>query len=285
MEDSYPHILYSYDASIIVPTIDNPEQASGCIEELFNTTSHLNREVIVVDDGSQDKNSYMSVAATVYKHQQNVYGLHSILLNQQNLGFSASVNHGTRYAEGKYIVLCNDDVKVLPNWLDHMISAAESDPKIAIVGAKLLYPDDTIQHAGMSKMSNSLQFPHMNKLEPRDSIEASTSKYVWAVTGALFLIKRIAIQELGGLSTGYATAWEDVDYCLHAWTKGWKVYYAADAEAYHMEGATRGATYEQKRQKPLLWMERERAGESYFMKKWSGYRSINSLEALQQLNK
>ena len=107
----------------------------------------------------------------------------------------------------------------------------------------------------------------------------SPSRYVWSVTGALFAVRREVLRQLGGFSMAYATAYEDLDYCLHAWSHGVRVGYCAELAAYHQEGRTRGATTDQKQTRPLIWGERERAGGIYFEKKWSSLREVESFEA------
>lgn len=100
------------------------------------------------------------------------------------------------------------------------------------------------------------------------------------MTGAFFAVRREVLQKLGGLSTAYATAYEDVDYCLRAWSHGVRIGYCADVAAYHEEGGTRGTTPEQKSARSLLWAERERAGRSYFEKKWACLRGVEEFESL-----
>lgn len=264
-------------ASIVIPTVNDFEKTRDCIESIKKHTSVSNLEILVVDDGTQDQE-------ILYQLQEYLSSLpfSKLLKNYQNLGFSASVNKGMRNSLGKYLILCNNDIRVTPNWLTEFIKSANSSEDVAIVGAKLLYPDNTIQHAGMSKIHNALSFPHIARYEQSHSINASFDKYVWAVTGALFLIKRQALEQLGGFSTAYATAWEDVDYCMHALTSNYKVLYSSNTIAYHSEGATRGATFAQKRQKPLIWMEREQSGERYFRKKWAGLLYKNKLENISK---
>jgi GT2 family glycosyltransferase len=90
------------------------------------------------------------------------------------------------------------------------------------------------------------------------------------------------VERLGGLSTAYATAYEDLDYCLYAWANGLCVVYCAGVSAYHLEGGTRGATLEEKKTRPL-WAERERAGCAYFEKKWAFLRHVEDFQALLAL--
>ena len=111
----------------------------------------------------------------------------------------------------------------------------------------------------MDKVPGQLRFHHAYGKQPGDILPAQQSRYVWCATGALFAIRRQTLHKLGGMSTAYATAYEDLDYCLNAWMHGERVGYCAEVAAYHVEGGTRGAT-ESKKSEFQLWAERERAG-------------------------
>src|SRR5205823_3748686 len=105
-------------------------------------------------------------------------------------------------------------------------------------------------------------------------------RYVWSVTGALCAVRRETLQRLGGFSTAYAMAYEDLDYCLRAWTKGVRVYFCADVIAIHEESGTLGARSTERRRRPSIWRERERAGRRYFEKKWRALSDVENFEAL-----
>src|SRR5205085_9843544 len=109
---------------------------------------------------------------------------------------------------------------------------------------------------------------------------ANRDRPVWGVTGALIALRRTVVERLGGLSTGYALGHEDLDYCLHAWTRGVEARYCPGVAAYHLEGASRGKSALERSGKSLLWSERERAGRLYFEKKWTARLSGRRLEDL-----
>src|SRR6202011_5982416 len=144
----------------------------------------------------------------------------------------------------------NNDIVFHQPWLEPLEQLFTTDPHVGVVGAKLLYPDGTIQHAGMEKAKGSLNWCHADGKMPGDTARACATRYVWAVTGALFAVRRSVLERLGGLSTAYATAYEDLDYCLYAWANGVRVGYHAEVTAYHFEGHTRGATETEKRERP-----------------------------------
>ncbi len=265
----------SCDWTFVIPTVNEVRlvvQSVATCRQYARPGASL--QFIVVDDGTQDP--------TVLERLESAsrdLGF-ELLRNHQNLGFSATINNGLRHARGRFIVLCNNDVEFFQPW-DEPLAQAFDDPAIGIVGGKLLYPDGTIQHAGMAKVPNELTWVHAFGKERGDHVSANESRDVWAVTGALFALRRATLCQLGGLSTAYATAYEDVDYCLHARQNGVRVVYRADVAAYHLEGGTRGATPGQKRGRPLLWAERERAGRQYFEQKWAALRAVEDFAALR----
>src|SRR5262249_4889460 len=137
--------------------------------------------------------------------------------------------------------------------------------------------DDTIQHGGMDKVPGMARWHHAYVREPADHPAALQSRYVWAITGALFIIRPAVARRLGGPSTAYGTALEDAEYCLHAWKNGYRVGYCGNVAAYHLEGTTRGANDYSKNSISLLWAARECAGREYFAQKWKDLRHVESL--------
>jgi len=262
------------DWSFIIPTVNDVSLVVQCITTCRrHAGADASLEFIVVDDGTRD-------TAVLERLQEAASDVgFTLLLNHQNLGFSATVNHGLRHARGRCVVLCNNDVEFFQPWLAPL-QEAFANPEVGIVGGKLLYPDGAIQHAGMDKVPGQLRWVHSHGKLPGDHPPANVDRPVWSVTGALLAIRRETLRQLGGLSTAYSTAYEDVDYCLHAWQHGVRVAYCSTLAAYHLEGGTRGATPGQKEARPLLWAERERAGCRYFEKKWEALRYIENLEDL-----
>jgi GT2 family glycosyltransferase len=259
------------DWSIVIPTINDAQRVVKCIT---TCRQHLQRdltvEFIVVDDGTHDPALLQELeqAAADFEFR--------LLLNHQNLGFSASVNHGMRHAQGRFIALCNNDILFFQPCLEAFTAAFDADPEVGILGARLLYPRGTLQHAGMDKVPGQLRWHHAFHDYPGDHSAARVGRSVWSVTGALMALRRETLQQLGGLSIAYATAYEDLDYCLHAWSNGLRVGYCPEAVAVHEECGTRG----QKDQRPPFWCERERAGRQYFETKWLALREVESFDVL-----
>jgi GT2 family glycosyltransferase/glycosyltransferase involved in cell wall biosynthesis len=264
------------DVSVVIPSIDNIEWVVRCIQ---SCRQYLPRdrscEFLVVDDGTREADVLEALKQAADDLEFR------LVLNHQNLGFSATVNQGMRLARGRLIVLCNNDIEFFQPWLEPLEAAFAAEPELGIVGARLLYPYGTIQHAGMDKVPGHLRWNHTFAGWPGDHTKANQPRYVWSVTGALLAVRREVLRRFGGFSTAYGAAYEDLDYCLRAWTHGVRVGYRPEVAAYHLEGGTRGTRPRDRVGKPLWWAERERAGAAYFDRKWAALRYVESFEGLR----
>lgn len=237
--------------SIIIPTIRATTLVEECISSFIKFHPDGEKyEIIIVDDGSTpdvqqwlqeycDRNQFMFIG------------------KPDNRGFANSVNIGLERATGKYRVLVNNDIIFTSRIFENLEAAFERDKKIGIVGAKLSYPDGRIQHAGVIRLPGRNMFVHVNKHIPKDSKAVNVSKYFLSVTGALFAIREEAYREIGKFNENYFIACEDCEYCVRSWLTGWRVYYAHDVEAIHIEGFTRGNDDVSKRKKGPEWYVKE----------------------------
>ena len=268
----------SVDWSIVIPTIGAVKRVARCIT---SCRRHLapgsTAEFIVVDDGTRDPETLRKL------EQQSIEVGFRLLRNHQNLGFSAAVNHGMRHAQGRKIALCNDDIVFRNPCFSALDQAFATHPQAGVIGCKLIYPGGQVQHAGMDKVPGQLRWSHTYHGYPADHPAVNHGRYVWGVTGALCAFRRETLQLLGGMSTAYGFAYEDLDYCLNAWTHGVRVYYCPEAVAIHEESGTLGKTRRQRKRRPLIWTEREHAGRRYFERKWRYLRDIESFEELARL--
>jgi GT2 family glycosyltransferase len=191
------------------------------------------------------------------------------ILKPSNSGFSATVNAGIREAQGAYILLVNNDIVFHePGWLGHMTQSIQQAPNIAIVGARLLYSNQTIQHGGVF-YSGRGNFDHRYRFLPANHPPALIVEDVNAVTGALLLIRKDLFQDVGLLSEAYYIAYEDIDLCYRAKQKGWRIIYCGAASAIHLEGQTRGTTPANKNP---FWRKKEMEAKMTFWSKWMGVR-------------
>ncbi len=253
--------LDSTKVSFVIPTFNQVDLIKQCIQSLKPTIAGKNYEILVIDDGSEAGIQQQLLA---WGAQENV----RVIAKPENQGFSRSVNEGIQAATGRYIMLVNNDILFnQPEWLDHMLNTMKSSPDIGIAGARLLYPDLTIQHGGMVFENNCFQ--HRYRHMPGDLQQAKSVEDNVALTGALFLIEQKLVQDIGLFSEEYFTAYEDVDFCYRARLKGWRVVYCGAAAAIHLEGKTRG----NKSQNNFYEMK-EFEARTRFERKWSGYHTI-----------
>ena len=213
------------ECSIVIPVYNQSHFTRRCIETIRQHTDDIRYEVIIVDDGSSDDT--LEFLETL---QPPFHGVR----NDQNLGFIASVNRGVSMAKGKYLLMLNNDTEVHPRWLREMIDLYESDSSIGIVGAKLLYPDGTIQHFGLN-ISSDLAPYHLFRGKPADDPACSTVQETAGVTGACLLIERELFKKVGGLETKYHMYFEDIDLCLKVRQLGYRILVTPQAVVTHHE--------------------------------------------------
>lgn len=246
--------------SIIIPTVRQTALVDKCLQSLQRQTSWKSIEAIVVDDGSSTE-VQQTLTEIAQRHDAR------LILKKENTGFASTVNLGVASAQGRYFCLVNNDILFNDSiWLERMVETVNRS-RVGIVGAKLVYPDGRIQHGGVYYLAGRKTFDHRFRFMPADYGPAQSVGEVLAVTGALMLIRREVWQILNGMSEEFFIAYEDVDFCLRARKRGWKILYDGRAVAIHAEGATRGS---HPANKDPEWYEKELRGFSMFQKKWFG---------------
>jgi GT2 family glycosyltransferase/glycosyltransferase involved in cell wall biosynthesis/predicted Zn-dependent protease len=159
------------------------------------------------------------------------------IINPANAGFARACNQGAWAARGHELLFLNNDTVVTPGWLESMLAA--SNPREAgIVGARLLYPDGRIQHAGIGFVNGVLD--HLHRFTVADAPEVNQFKELDMVTGACLLMPKSLFLQLGGFDEVYQNGVEDIDLCLRARAAGFKVLYEPKAVVYHYEGQSQG---------------------------------------------
>jgi GT2 family glycosyltransferase len=161
-----------------------------------------------------------------------------VIRNETNLGFAAACNAGARAAAGRYVCHLNNDIIAQPRWLAEML--ARMEPGVGIVGARLFFPNDTIQHAGVAMFPARFGIEgvgpfHLYWQWPRDTPVTAESTDLEIVTGACMLTPRDLFLELGGFDEIFWNGYEDVDYCLRVRERGLRVVYEPRAMLYHFE--------------------------------------------------
>ncbi len=215
--------------SIVVPVYNHASLTRQCLQLLFRRPSIVTSEIIVVDDGSRDMTPHVLAA----------FGNRIRVITQpSNAGFATACNDGAQAALGEYLVFLNNDTLPDPGWLDTLIAYARFHPKAAVVGSKLLYPNNTVQHAGIVISQNG--FPnHVYGGFPSDHPAVNVSRRFQAVTGACMMVKRSAFEEVGGFDTAYHQHYEDIDLCLRLGERGYETHYCHESVLYHLQGQSR----------------------------------------------
>jgi GT2 family glycosyltransferase len=217
---------------IVIPAYNAPGLLRQALEGIERTTYNAEVQVCVVDNGS--------IPPIEDQFPKNLKPLFVERLDEPT-SFAAAVNHGMDTIMGwrdvEYLVLFNQDIQVTdPNWLTNLINWMEQRPRCAVAGAKLLYLNGTVQHAGIEIPVGSCGRHTSRGMKAVDPTVAQYQQ-VQGVTGAVFCIRRTALLELGMLDEAYPWTCEDLDYCLRASINGWEVWYVADSVLIHEEGA------------------------------------------------
>lgn len=223
-------------ASIVIPTRNGEKLVRQCVESIRAKTTYSNYEIVLVDNGSDDS------AAIRYFRSLRDSGAIRLVEDPRPFNFSALNNGAARQARGTLLVFVNNDIEVItPDWLTEMVSHAQRR-EIGAVGAKLWYPNETIQHAGLVLVAGLAGHAHLGRKRGDHGYfsRASLTQALSAVTAACLCIRREVFDEVGGFDEVLAVAFNDVDLCLKVQAAGYRNLYTPYAELYHHESATRG---------------------------------------------
>ncbi|MGQ9677257.1 MAG: glycosyltransferase, partial [Chloroflexota bacterium] len=222
--------------SIVIPVFNKVEFTRQCIEALYKNTAHKPPfEVIVVDNASTDGTTeYLDQACRKYERLRAIR-------NERNHGFARACNQGAKVAEAEFLVFLNNDTIPHPGWLDPMLELAKGDERVGIVGSKLLYPDGTIQHIGVVVNDNRLPLHLLRGRRPEEFTRyLAEPRDYQVVTAACMLIRSQLFSALGGFDEVFLNGFEDVDLCLRARDKGYRVMFAPNSVLTHFESMTEG---------------------------------------------
>lgn len=224
--------------SIIVPTRDHGDDVNRCLGSVFAATTYPDIEVLLVDNGTTYRRSLETLANWAKRDERVRLVRYDIPFNYAKIN-----NWAAAQARGAYLVLLNNDTEVLTaDWLEAMVEQAQR-PSIGAVGAKLLYEDDTIQHAGVIVGINGVA-GHSHKHFPRDAsgyfqMLRAVNNYS-AVTAACLMVRKEVYERLGGLDEELAIAFNDVDFCLKAGAAGLRNVWLPHVVLRHAESKSRG---------------------------------------------
>ncbi|GFO71435.1 O-antigen biosynthesis protein [Bathymodiolus japonicus methanotrophic gill symbiont] len=224
--------------SIVIPTRNGFHLLHRCIESIIAKTIYANYEFIIIDNGSDD----LVTLRYLQRLQENPRV--TIIHDDSPFNYAALNNKAVAEAKGEIIALLNNDLEVInADWLDEMVSHV-IHPEVGAVGAKLYYPDDTIQHAGVIVGLGGVA-GHSHKHSPRDNPgycgRLLLAQNLSAVTAACLLVRKEVFDAVGGFDEqNLSVAFNDVDLCLRIQEKGFHNVWTPYAEMYHYESASRG---------------------------------------------
>lgn len=221
--------------SIIIPTKDNARILERCVRSILETSSYQNFEMLIIDNGSTEP-EVNDVYAGITDERVTV------IHHDAPFNFSEIINLGVRSTRGEYLLLLNNDTEVITeNWIELLLGTC-ARKEVGAVGAKLLYPDDTIQHAGVNITGGPIHlFSHLPNGARCYQDFSETPRNLSAITGACMMTKRSVFDRVGGFDEELVVTFNDVDYCLKLRDAGLLVVYNPLVELYHYESISRGA--------------------------------------------
>ncbi|WP_435626647.1 glycosyltransferase family 2 protein [Candidatus Ferrigenium straubiae] len=246
--------------SIIIPTRDGLDLLRHCIESIRKICSYPRYEILVVDNQSRDP------AMLAYLDVLAARGDATVLCYDRPFNYPAINNFAARHARGKVFCLLNNDTEVItPGWLEEMLGLLYQKD-VGVVGAKLLYPDGTVQHGGdwvgVGGVANHAH-AFLRRGDPGYQGRALLAQDMSAVTGACLMVWKSLYEKLGGLDEQHLpVAFNDVDFCLRVREAGYRVVWTPHAELYHRESASRGKDRSPER------VRQARYEAAYMRKRW-----------------
>ncbi|MBQ4293417.1 MAG: glycosyltransferase family 2 protein, partial [Lachnospiraceae bacterium] len=235
------HPTYSFDRqkliSVVIPNKDHGEDLAKCIDSLKRSAEGYALEILIVENNSAKKETF-----ELYRRLEQDERIR-VLQYRDRFNFSRINNFAVKEAKGELLLLLNNDMTVLPgDLLGELLMYAER-PDVGAVGAKLLYPDNTIQHAGViiglggvaahsHKDYGKEDAGYMNRLLVAQNLSA--------VTAACLMMRKAVYEEIDGMDPGYEVAFNDADFCMRIRKKGYRVVFTPFARLTHYESKSRG---------------------------------------------
>ena len=223
--------------SVIIPNKDEKDTLQACIRSIRENTSYKHYEILIVENNS--------TTDEIFEYYKQLSKEPDVRILHWNgvFNYSAINDFGAKNARGDYFLFLNNDITVItPDWMEEMLGVCQRR-EVGAVGVKLLYPDNTIQHAGCVVGMGGIA-GHMFVDMPAERTgylhKASLLQDMSAVTAACMMVKRDAFEKAGGFTKELAVAFNDVDLCLKIRREGYLVVYDPYAKLYHMESKTRG---------------------------------------------
>ena len=223
--------------SILIPNKDQVDTLDKCLRSIEERTDYDNYEIIIIENNSTEQKTFDYYNQICNDKIRVVYW-------KKEFNYSAINNFGVDQAKGEYLLLLNNDMEVISrDWMSELLGHCQR-PEVGAVGARLYYPDDTVQHAGIIiglGGDAGRVFVGMKRGYTGYMHRAAIQQDLSAVTAACMMIKRSVFEEAGRLEEQLKVAFNDVDLCLKIRKNGYLIVYDPYVELYHYESKTRGA--------------------------------------------
>jgi len=249
--------------SIIIPNKDNINLLQNCLESIYKKSTYKNFEILIVENNSVEEKTFR-----FYEEIEKRFKNLKIIYYDKTFNWSAINNYAVNYSRGEVLLFLNNDTEATNgDFLERMVEHLQRE-EVGIVGAKLYFPDNTIQHAGVIVGLGGVA-GHSHKHFPRNHPgyfgRLISIQNLSAVTGACMMVKRRVFEEVGGFSEEFPVTFNDIDFCLKVREKGYLIVWTPYAELYHYESKTRG--YDDTPEK----QERFKREIERFQKKWKSF--------------
>lgn len=224
--------------SVIIPNKDHTDDLELCLFSMTRKSTYRNYEILIVENNSEKEETF-----EYYRKLPDRYSKARVLTWEKEFNYSAINNFAAKEAKGEYLLFLNNDVEILtPDWMEEMLQNCQQE-NVAAVGAKLYYPDDTIQHAGVVLGLGGIAGHIMcraSKEDPGYFGRMISVQEISAVTAACMMVKKSDFDAVGGLDETFQVAFNDIDLCMKFRAAGKKIIFTPYAELYHYESKSRG---------------------------------------------
>lgn len=257
--------------SIIIPNYEHKRELDICLESIYEKSTYSNFEVIIVENNSKSKDIF-----EYYEYIQEKWDNLKVVVWDGYFNYSAINNFGAKFATGDHLLLLNNDTEVIsPDWIQEMLMYSQRND-VGAVGAKLYYPDNTIQHAGLGigllTLAGHLH-RNFDRNHPGYMGRLSYAQDLSGVTAACVMIRRSVWDEIGGFDETFEVAFNDVDMCMRIRKAGYLIVWTPFAELYHYESKSRGTEDTAEKRKRFegevfrfqtRWAAELKAGDPYY---------------------
>lgn len=226
--------------SIIIPNKDHIDDLDRCIKSIYEISTYKNFEILIVENNSSQQETF-----AYYEQIQQTRKNLKVLYWKEHFNYAAINNFGVKYAQGDFFIFLNNDIEVItPEWMEEMLGYCQRE-EVGIVGAKLYYPNDTVQHAGVvigmgADHAAGHVFYGVDRKQFTYGGRANSTQDISAVTAACMMVKRSVHEDIGGFDENFEVAFNDVDYCLRVRELGKTIIFHGFVELYHYESRSRG---------------------------------------------